>query len=310
MAKKRNKAIDYSVFLVIRVLVCFLQSIPLEWAYQVAKLLAHFVHAVDKRHRKVALENIRLAFGDRYNEEQRKRLVFDVYHHFCKMFIEMMFIPRKLHKQNWKKYAQLSNATGASRAIMEGRPIIVVTGHFGNWEMAGVWLAAFGLRTFTIARDIDNPYLDKFLRQFRQWTGQTMLSKNGDIDKIQKVLENRGVLVTLADQSAGERGYFVDFFGRPASTHKSIAVLSMRYDAQVVVGYAFRDSKNFHYTIECSQVLDPRDYESIPNGTFKLTEDFTRLLENAVRKAPEQYFWVHNRWKHKPRERSAVRKAA
>src|SRR5205085_3967380 len=112
---------------------------------------------------------------------------------------------------------------------------LIVTGHLGNWELAGFALGLFGFRTHAIARTLDNPHLDRFLRRFREKTGQRVLAKKGDYDQIAGLLESGGVLATLADQDAGQRGLFVDFFGRPASTHKAIALLAIEYDVPLVV---------------------------------------------------------------------------
>jgi KDO2-lipid IV(A) lauroyltransferase len=119
---------------------------------------------------------------------------------------------------------------------------------------------------------------------------------------MQDRLSNNQHLALLADQDAGRRGIFVDFFGRPSSTYKSIAILAQRYDALVCVGYSIRLRDDAHagnwvkYELGCEAILDPRDYTS-KDATTEMTQDFTSALERAVRRAPEQYFWVHRRWK-------------
>lgn len=300
-SKKRNPALDYLVYLVVRSLVCVIQAVPLACGYLAAAALARVAYRVDRRHRQVALDNLRHAFGERYTERQRRAMVRGVYEHFLKVIVEIAFIPRRLHRTNWNRFVTMEGAEPVVRAIMGDRPVMVLTAHFGNWEMAGYLLAAIGLKSFAIARDLDNPYLDRFVRRFREWSGQTILSKNGDIDKIQRVLAERGILITVGDQSAGPRGYFVDFFGRPASTHKSIALLSLRYDAPIVVGYGYRDGAGFHFRVGCRRILDPRDYEGNRDAARAITADFTRLLEETIRAAPSQYLWLHNRWKHLPK---------
>jgi KDO2-lipid IV(A) lauroyltransferase len=308
--KKRNDYVDYLVFLVVRSLVCVIQSMPLQAAYTFAVCIARLAYLVDKRHRLVAEKNLELAFGNQYTPAQRRKIVLGVYEHFLRMIVEIAFIPRKLHVSNWKTYAKLEGCEDAVKVLLGDRPVIILTAHFGNWEMAGYLLAAIGMKSFAIARDLDNPYLHDFVKRFRQWSGQTILSKNGDMDRIQGVLQSNGLLISVGDQSAGPRGYFVDFFGTPASTHKAIAILSMRYNAPIIVGWAYRDQPGFHYRVGCSTVIDPLDYEAASNPGMAITEDFTRLLEETIRRAPEQYLWLHNRWKHKPPERKATRVAA
>ena len=184
-------------------------------------------------------------------------------------------------------------------------PVILVT---GRWP--ATWSPLWGVRSFAIARTLDNRFLQDYLLRFRQWTGQTILSKTGDFDRIQKVLKDREVLISVGDQAAGPRGHFVDFFGRPASTHKAIAILALQHDAPILVGHAHRDRRDFHYQVEVSRLIDPRDYEREKNSALAITRDFTAALEAAIRQAPEQYLWLHNRWKHQPPTRRSKRRAA
>ncbi len=108
------------------------------------------------------------------------------------------------------------------------RPMIFLTGHYGNWELAGYLFGMFGFPTVSVARPLDNVYLDRFLRSFRERTGQTLIPKTGGFDQMVEVLRDNRVLSFLADQDAGQRGLFVDFFGRPASAPQGDRALGDR----------------------------------------------------------------------------------
>ncbi len=301
MSQKRNKYLDYLVYLIVRIVICIVQSLTLETGYSIARLIAWLGWTFDKRHRKVAITNLEKAFGDHYTPKQREQIVYGVYDHFARVIIEMAWIPRKVRITNYSRFASLAIEPQAMRALLDcDRGKIVLTGHFGNWEMAGFLFAALGVHGNAIARRLDNPYLHDFLLRFRSWSGQKILDKNADYEKIEQTLVEKDVLISVADQSAGEKGLFVDFFGQKSSTHKSIALLAERYDAPIVVGYAFRNQPGFHYEAGCSTVIDPRDYADQPGSTMRITQDFTSKLEAIIRKAPEQYLWLHNRWKHQP----------
>jgi KDO2-lipid IV(A) lauroyltransferase len=301
MAKRRRLAVDFAVFCVLRLVAAVLQALPLSVGYAVARRLAQVVAFVDCRHRAIAEENLQCAFGDALTPDQRRRMTLRVYEHFCKVVVEILHLPRRFRTATMKRFVNYSNmGTGLRACLREDRPAIIVAGHLGNWEVSGVMLAAADLRSFTIARTLDNPFLNRFLLDFRQYTGQTILSKNDDYEKICDALANRRLLVTVADQSAGPRGYFVDFFGRPASTQRAVALLAFEYDAPVVVTYSHRVGEGFQYEVGAEAVFDPRDYQDDPNGARRLTADFTAALERSIRRAPEQYFWLHNRWKHQP----------
>ncbi|MGL5095296.1 MAG: lysophospholipid acyltransferase family protein, partial [Planctomycetia bacterium] len=258
---------------------------------------------IDRRHRTIATANLVSAFGDDLSPVQRDRIVRDCYRHFVRVAVEILHIPRTMRAATWRKIVDAENFAPVVDCVLGRRPSIIVTGHFGNWEIAGYLLGAVGVRSYAIARDLDNPYLHEFLTTFREHSGQTVLSKKGDYERIEQVLADGGVLVSVADQSAGERGLFVDFFGRPASTHKAVALLSLQFDAPICVGYAYRQGSGFHFRGGCGPMIDPRDYADRSDAVAAITQTFTTQLEDIVRQAPEQYFWLHNRWKHQPKAR-------
>jgi KDO2-lipid IV(A) lauroyltransferase len=156
---------------------------------------------------------------------------------------------------------------------------------------------------------LDNARLDAFLKRFRQGTGQEILDKNGDYDRIQQVLRDGGALAMLCDQDAGARGLFVDYFGRPASTFKSIALLSLEYQLPILVMGAARVGWPLRFRLYLEDVILPREHNGRPDAVREITERYTRALERMVRRHPEQYFWLHRRWKHQPPVRKAKKAA-
>ncbi|HMB02374.1 MAG TPA: lipid A biosynthesis acyltransferase, partial [Isosphaeraceae bacterium] len=247
MKHRRRPAVDYLAYLVVRLIVAIAQAMSIEQSYAFARLLAAVLYRVDRRHRDVGLENLRVAFGDRYTEAERDRIVRGVYQHFCRMLMEILHIPRKLHLTTWRERITLVGHEKVVDRLLRGGPLIMLTGHFGNWEMAGYLFGVFGFPPHSVARTLDNPNLDRFLRTFRERTGQKMIPKAGGYDRMLDVLRSGGVLSFLADQDAGQNGLYVEFFGRPASTHKAIALLAIEHKAPVVVGYARRIGPGFRY---------------------------------------------------------------
>jgi KDO2-lipid IV(A) lauroyltransferase len=310
MAKKRSIVADYSVYLVLRVFVCVIQALSLELGRKLAAGLAWLVYRLDKRHREVARDNLRHAFPGRYSDAELDRLVRACIRHFCTLAIEIIHLPRLFHHTTWRRYVSLPQGPMLLDPLLSGRPLMLVTGHFGNWELGGFILGALGFETYAIARTLDNPYVDWFLRvKFREKTGQQILSKDDDYPRIQKVLAGGGVLATLADQDAGQRGLFVDFFGRPASTHKAVALLSLEYKAPLVVIGTAKLGEPMRYAVEVEDVIYPEEYDGQGDAVRQITQRFTAALERVVRRHPEQYFWLHRRWKHQPAVK-AKRKAA
>ncbi len=323
MAKKpRNRTADYATYLAVRALVAVVQMAPPRAAYAVADFLAWLAYTLAKGRRRVALENVRTAFPELATDPSAAdRLVRGMFRHLLRVVIELLLLPRKLHAETWRKYLVLPQGAQTLPPLLDGRAALVVTAHFGNWEMAGFALGLFGFRTYAIARVLDNPHIERFALQLRQRTGQTIIAKNDDFARLTAALKRGGKVATLADQDAGPRGVFVDFFGRPASTHKAIALMAMEFDAVMVVmgvprvrraDYPQRADFDpgsalapLFYAVRCMDVIDPREYASDPNAVKAITARYTSALERLIREYPEQYFWLHRRWKHQPAAKKA-----
>ncbi len=301
MARPRRQSVDFLAYLAVRLIVGLAQMLTIEQSYRFAQLLSRLLYRLDARHRRVGMENLESAFGERYSEAQRDRIVRAVYEHFCKMLMEILHIPRKLHATTWRDRITLVGQEAVIDRLMSGGPVIMLTGHFGNWEMAGYLFGVFGFPPNSVARTLDNPYLDQFLRSFRERTGQKLIPKNGGYDQMLEVLRGGGLLSFLADQDAGQRGLYVDFFGRPASTHKAIALLALEHRAPVVVGYARRVGTGFQYEVGCDAIIEPEEFTGTADDARLLTQRYTSALETIIRRDPEQYLWLHRRWKHQPK---------
>jgi KDO2-lipid IV(A) lauroyltransferase len=235
-----------------------------------------------------------------------------------RMVTEIILLPRKLRLDNVVAAVAFRNKPNVVRALCSGRPVILLSGHFGNWEMAVSIFGLFGFRMGLVARELDNPYLNRWFLRFRKFTGHRPISKRGGGGEMLTLLDRRGSIALLGDQDAGSSGVFVDFFGRPASTFKSIALLAMEYQALICVGYARRLENETlpggwpRFELGCEEVIDPLEFTS-PDALAQITQRYTAALERVVRRSPEQYFWVHRRWKSVPRsriERARRRKAS
>jgi KDO2-lipid IV(A) lauroyltransferase len=304
MKRPRNTVKDYLIYVAMRLVVGFCQALSIEQSYRFADLLAAIAYRVDRRHRVVAMENLRHAFGDRFSEADRDRMVYGVYRHFCGVLMEMLHIPRKLHLSNWRECITLVGHEAALDRLLDGGPFLMVSGHFGNWEMAGYLFGLFGFPPTSVARPLDNPYLDRFLNDFRGRTGQKLIAKKGGSDDMAAVLERGGLLSVLGDQDAGQRGLYVDFFGRLASTHKGIALLAVSHNAPIFVGGARRIGPGYRYEVVCEEIIEPADWAGQADEIRWLTQRYTAALERMIRRNPEQYFWLHRRWKHQPKPRA------
>ncbi len=298
----------YLAYLVVRILICVIQAISLETGWQLARQLAWLMSDVIPLRRKVVDENLAHAFPE-LSESQRNRIRRAMWEHLFLLVLEVAHAPRKIHETNWRQYIRLKDVAPMVRELMTDRAKLLVTAHFGNFEVGGFALGILGYPTYTVARTLDNPYLDRFVNRFRGTTGQYIIPKKGGFDVMLDVMEAGGVITLLADQYAGEKGCWVKFFGRPASAHKAIALLSLENDAPMVIAYARRLNRPLQFEMVVTAVADPRTTRNEIGSIRELTQWYTDQLESFIRQHPEQYWWLHRRWKD-PRPERRKAKAA
>jgi KDO2-lipid IV(A) lauroyltransferase len=297
-----RQGIDFGVYVAVRLVIAVVQALPLEFCEQGAGWMATLLGRVLGIRRRVVEENLRTAFPN-LTPQERAEIAQQMWRHLFLMAAEIAHTPRKVHETNWKEHSHIVNQELFVRTLLCGRPLVLVSAHFGNFELGGYLMGLFGFPTYTVARRLDNRFLDRFVNDFRGRTGQFMLPKNGSREMIQSILERNGILTLLGDQAAGEKACWVNFFGRPASTHKAVAAFSLVNGAPTMVSYARRLDRTLHYEVGPEAICDPRapgfDLGSIP----LLAQWYTNQLENLVRRSPGQYWWLHRRWKGQPRSR-------
>ena len=297
-----RKISDYLVYLLVRVLFCVVQSLSLEAGKSFAQGLAFFFSRILPIRRRLLHENLQLAFPE-LNHEQRCILIRTMWDHLLLMGVEVALARRKIRDFNWTDHIRLVNAGPLLSLLNQDRPVILVTGHFGNFEIGGFSLGVLSYPSHAIARPLDNPYLNRFVRDFRESTGQFLIPKKGATPEVVRVLEQNGLLAFLVDQWAGKKGCTVKFFDQPASTFKAIAILSLQFNAPIVVCHPLRQQNDtgqfrlLHFDMHISEILDPLKLPPDIQNVKEITQWFTHALESGIRQCPEQYWWLHRRWR-------------
>ena len=290
----------------LRLVETALQCFPMEANLRTARWAGDLLFWLDRTHRERALENLRASFpGAR--EGALRQIARRSCEHLIMVGAEVLCLPRLMQFNRFLEYVDVSGCTESIRYVAGGNPCLLITGHFGNWEMVGYAMAAMGFPSTAIARPLDNPYLNDYILRLRQRTGQKILFKQGMTEEALGELRRGRPLAFIADQDAGRRGFFVDFFGRKASAYKSIAYLALEENVPIFVGGAYRTLDRFHYRIVMIDAIYPDAYPRSLDGAMAITQRYTTALERLVRLAPDQYLWVHRRWKTRPPlERSAA----
>ncbi|MCE5302484.1 MAG: lysophospholipid acyltransferase family protein [Planctomycetaceae bacterium] len=303
-----RRVVDYGVYWVVRVLVCVAQAVRIETGQQIARLLAWLFCDVLHVRSGVVDDNLAHAFPE-MSATERLRLARRMWEHLFVMVIEVAHAPRKIHETNWRRYVTLANSAELVEYLLDDRPVLIVSAHLGNFEAGGYVLGVLGFPTYTIARTLDNPYLNRFIGRFRGATGQHIIPKKGGFDQILEVLARGGAMTFLADQYAGPKGCWVEFFGRPASAHKAIALLALRNNARLSASAIRRLDRPLHFELINYATVDPHEVGNTIGTVRELTQWYTARLEELIRIVPDQYWWLHRRWKD-TREKKRAKQAA
>ena len=253
-------------------------------------------------------DNLAHAFPE-LSPAERLRLARRMWEHLFLMVLEVAHTPRKIHDTNWRHYVRLTQRSGAGRYLLHDRPMLIVAAHLGNFEVGGYVLGTLGFPTYTVARTLDNPYLDRFVNRFRAGTGQHIIPKNGGYDQIVEVLARGGTMTFLADQYAGPKGCWVEFFGRPASAHKAIALLALDNDARMSVCTVRRLDRPMQFELLNYAVDRPARGGQLPGHRPRADAVVHHPAGRTHPRTPDQYWWLHRRWKdtrEKKREKQAA----
>ena len=303
---RRDHIVHLAHYYALRIVGMTLQGWPVEVCLWLAGVLGDGLFLIDRRHQKRAMSNIRRAFPEKseawIRDIARRSFRNEV---FC-LGIEFFFTTRKINLTSFTKVLKFDSfGDTMDLMIRNERGLVMLTGHYGNWEVLGYTLAALGFETTSVARPLDNPYVYDFVIGVRERMGQKIIAKKGMTAEVQEALENREAVGFIADQDAGKKGMFVDFFGRKASTYKSIGLLAMHYRTPIIVGYARRVEGKYEFHVGTQDIIKPADWEAQPDPLLYITQRYTKAIEQIVRDAPAQYLWVHRRWKTRPRGEAA-----
>ena len=301
MARPRHKTVDLLVYVVLRTVAALLCALPTPMLYAGAALVADALFLLDRKHRLRALGHLQRSFPH-WDQRRISRVARASMRSLAYLGVEFLLTTRKITCNTWRRHVRLSNVTETLRLLVERRTgLIFLTGHFGNWEVMGYTIAVLGFDSVAVARPLDNPYVNAWAMGLRERAGLRILDKRGAAMEVDGILAAKGMVGFIGDQDAGRRGLFVDFFGRPASTFKSIALMAMRHEVPIVVVGTRRLGPRFCFEIAAECIITPRQWAGRKDPMRWITRQYTASLEAMIRRCPEQYLWAHRRWKHRPR---------
>lgn len=282
----------------IKVFCWFIGHLPLQVNLQIGRVIGRLGFYLDKKHRDIAIRNLTTAFGDTKTANELYVLAKKAFENLGMNSMEFCRLPW-LTEKNLARYIECDGFENFKKAYDKGQGVIFLTGHFGNWELMAIFYALRGYPVDIVVRDLDNPVVDEFIRWVRTRAGNRTISKGRSMRELMRVLSKGGIVGVLLDQNVTwSEGVFVNFFNQLACTNKGTALLALASNAAVVPTFIVRERKGHRIIIgEEITLVNTGDRA---NDQLNNTAIFTRVIEDFVKKYPEQWFWLHQRWKSRP----------
>lgn len=283
-------------FVALRLLHSVLERLPVASAEKSVKRLADAWYILDGSRRRTARDNI-IRSGIADDSGEVDRIARESFRHFGMVILEALRARQVFDKDNWRDLVEtdIPEATMSALKTSENG-VILVSGHLGNWEIAAQ-LLSFIKPVVGITRKLNNPYLDRWMLKIKPRHGFSLTPKHdARPDRLLSVLKNGHILALLADQRASSGGMMIDFFGCPALTYTSPALLHLVTGAPLCFGYCIRTGR-MSYKLTALAPIERKPTGDRERDVKAILEELNRELERAIRQNPEQYLWAHRRWR-------------
>ncbi len=274
--------------------------LPRRLARDLAVGVTRILYALLPGLRKTAEFNLQLAFPE-WSDARRDAVVQGMLRNLGWMAAEFAGLPR-LTKENIEQLVVLDGQENFLEGQKRGKGVLYLTGHIGAWELSSFAHALYGFPLHYMARPIDNTRADKLVNAYRCRSGNRPIFKNESARALLKILREAGTVGILADQNTmPEEGVFVDFFGKSACTTTGVARVALHTDAAVVPGYAVWDAGIQKYRLRFEPPVELIRTDDTEKDIFENTRRFAKVIESIIRNYPEQWVWIHARWKTRPK---------
>jgi KDO2-lipid IV(A) lauroyltransferase len=287
----------YTVFLLSRIL-------PRRAFVRVGSLVGRICFDLLRIRRDVTMENLRFVFGHQQSERELVALGRRSYEQLGGSLLEFSSL-YSLTRDELLREVRIDNLEALDAIRASGRGAMLVTGHFGNWELFGAAFVARGYPTTFLVKEQSNPLASRMQNLLRARGGIEIIKQGPQVARhVLRALQRGHLVGILPDQDARRHGVFVDFLGRPASTYKGPAYFAYHARVPIVAGYIRRNPDGTHH----AAIIDPLHPDTSrpeQEEIHRLTQEYVRTMEEWVRRYPEHYFWVHRRWKTRPPQESA-----
>lgn len=252
-----------------------------------------------RRYRTVALANLRRAYGQEWDERKIEAVARESFRHLGVTLVEFFLRQPGISAEDALREVRFDGEEHYAEVLRRGKGGILVTAHYGNWEMMGPRLALTGMKISGISRTADDPGLEQMITSIRTRTGFTNIPRREAPRKGLATLRRNEILAVLLDQNTLEGGLFVPFFGYPASTASGPARFALQTGAALLPTFCIREADGTH-VMRAWPPIYPEATGDKTADVYRLTAEVTRVIELQIRERPELWCWLHNRWKLQP----------
>jgi len=294
-AAERRRPKHYVEYALLRALIALLAILPRWLVRWKARRLGDLAFSIVRIRRQTTLENLHLAFGEGMNEPERRQLARDVYRSMATTFLEFAYDAGRGGRDLGDRWTA-RGFEHVEAAAASGRGILLLTGHVGNWELLGSFVGQLEQPVHVVAGDQKNLLVDRYVRRLRRQLGMRIITMGTALKDVIRILRRGGRVALVADQDGGPDGIFVNYMGRPASCAVGPARFAYRTGSPVIIGLSRRlRTGRYEATFYPPILPDPERPER--EEIERILIAYTRTLEDFVRRYPDQWFWMHRRWK-------------
>ena len=292
----------------ITLVVCLLSHIHRKHSIQIGNMLGDIWFLIDKKHRMIALDNLSHAFRNEKKRYEIKKIARKVFQNLAQIPFEIAWSQR-LGRNDFSEYFDIIGLSNIKAALEKGKGLLILGAHSGNWELLSIPLLLAGYPLNVVYRPLDFKQADRFICKYRARFGTGLIPKKHSMLKIIRCLQQNEMVAILLDQDSGlTAGVFVDFFGRKACTNKGLALIALKTEAPIIPVYIIRDKMKFRAVFENEIPLIKTGNKT--NDVEANTQQYNNIIEGFIRRYPDQWFWIHRRWKNRPQTKPGTEEYA